>query len=484
MTTQPDPVLERIQWVTHDPIRLTWAIALMVAAMAFLMAGEAPIVMLLIPVVLVCIAASIRYPMVALWLLVAIMVSNASQNLIVEFGLPSIAKLAAPGMFVLFAARFILNGERPYIGWLALSCLLIVLGMKLVSALYARNWEIAFGEAEGYLKDVVFALLALGFLAHKKGFQTVMNAAPVTVAIICALGMYQLVFGRDPGGFHSFALIIENSGRFSGPLEDANFFGVIIVFATPLALFQVLNARSPVALIIWSVIAGLLIAGLVATNSRGGLIGLAFALSVMAIGLSFRQLALFFVLGVVGAAIAFAAMGEENRQHFATIIGVAASAGEVGDQSTEGRLASWQVAIDLFRDQPLLGVGVGNFNLYYQDRALELGLIFRGEGRSTHSLYLEFLAEQGIIGLSIVLTIFGVAAYSIVSAVKTLRRYGDERAARQMAAFGAGIAGYLFAMSFLQDSFPRFLWFVVALAIEARFIVAYHYEGRRINPFA
>ena len=483
MTAQADPILERVQWVLKDPRFVAVAAGLIAAAMAVAMAGQDTIILLLLPVVLVCIAASIKYPLVALWLLVAIMVTNASQNLIVEFGLPSIAKLAAPGMFVLFAARYFILGERPYFGRLAICGLLIVLGMKAVSMIYARDWEVAFDEADGFMRDVLYTILALGFLSHRKSYQTVMSAAPIAVALICALGVYQYIVGYDPGGFRSFALIIEHTGRFTGPLGDANFFGVIIVFAVPLALFHVMNGRAPVEILVWSVISAVLIAGLVATNSRGALVGLAFGLMILALGMTVRQVIGYALLAVVALAIAMMFMGQETIDRFATILGIVSSVSDAGDTSTEGRLASWAVAFSLFRDYPLFGVGVGNFNLHYQDRALELGLIFRGEGRSTHSLYLEFLAEQGLVGLGLVLCILGAAAVSIVSAVKELRRLGEERMARHMTAFGAALGGYLFGMTFLHDSFPRFLWFVIALGLEARFFVAYHYGDARLGRF-
>lgn len=471
---QTNNLLRPLSALWEDPRVGTAAAGLFAALVAMAVGDMSLMVLLLVPVVLVGVAASIRFPLIALSVLVIVIVTHASQNLIINFGLPSIAKLAAPAMCVLFAARYFIYKEIPYIGWLAITCLTVMFAMKLGSAIYADDWNASIDDAVAFLKDMIFALLALGFVSQRRGFETITMSACLAVAFVCALGIYQLVFGRDPGSFYGFSQIIPNSGRFSGPLEDANFFGAIIVFTIPLALFQVMNARRVLWFLFWSVVAVCLIAGLFATNSRGGLIGLCFGLLIMGTGLSRRQFLGFAALLSLTAVLSYTFVTPETREHFATIIGVAASGGETGDTSTEGRLASWEVAVALFKDYPLLGVGVGNFKQHYQSRALELGLIFRGEGRSTHSLYLEFLAEQGIIGLGIVIGFLGIAATNIIRAVKLARMGGDERLARHMSAFGAGIAGYLFAMIFLQDSFPRFLWFVVALAIEAKMIVVYH----------
>ncbi len=444
------------------------------AAVAVVIGGKSPFVLLLAPVVFLVIATSIRYPLVALGLLVMVIVTNMSDNLIVHFGLPSIAKISAPALLMLILARWTIYRQPPYIGWLAIGCLLLILCMKLFSATYAQGWETSLKFSLDFVKDAIVALLALAFMTNRRGFETATTVTVLSVAFICAIGAYQLAFGRFSGGFYGFALVIENSGRFSGPLEDANFFATIIVFTIPLALFQVLNARGLVAGVFWAGIASLLVFGLLATQSRGGLIGLTLALMLLGAGLSLRQLMTFGLAFVIATAIAIISMSPESREHFGTIIGAVTSR-EAVDTSTEGRLASWRVALELFKDYPVLGVGVGNFKMHYQNLALELGLIFRGEGRSTHSLYLEYLAEVGLLGLGLLLAIIGGAATSIFRAVKTARSVGDERLARHVIAFGAGFAGYMASMTFLQDSFPRFLWFVMSLAVEMNMIVLLHH---------
>lgn len=474
MTFQTENLFRPFWAIWEDPRSVVVFAGLCAAMIAMNIGDKSPTVLVMVPIFLVGVVASIKYPLIALSVLSVVIVTNASFNLTTAFGAPSIAKLAVPGMCALFIARFVLFREKPYVGWLAIVCLATILTMKLASGIYADDWSATISHSEAYLKDVIFAVLALGFLSQVRSFETVTVSITLAVAAICALGMYQLTFGRDPGSFYGFSQIIANSGRFSGPLEDANFFGSIIVFTIPLAVFQVLNARNPLFFLFWAVVAVLLFSGLFATNSRGGLIGLCFGLMVMATGLTRRQFLGFAVVVSLTGALFLTLIDQETREHFATIIGVAASGGETGDKSTEGRLASWEVAASLFKDYPLLGVGADNFKQHFQYRALELGLIFRGEGRSTHSLYLEFLAEQGLIGLGIFIGFLGIAATNIIRAVKLSRMAGNERLARHMSAFGAGIAGYLFAMIFLQDSFPRFLWFVIALAIEAKMIVLYH----------
>lgn len=461
-------------------LNLVWMLAagLFAGFVALTIGDKSAKILLVAPLAFLGLAAAIRFPLIALAGLTVMIVTNMSQNLIVAFDLPSTAKLAAPGLFALLAARFLLYQERPYIAWVAILSLTAFFALKLFSATYAARWELSLNLSIDFAKDALVALLALAFMSQRRGIETITTSAALAVAAICALGIYQIVFGNMMAGFHGFAVVIANSGRFSGPLGDANFFACIIVFTIPLALFQLLNARNALTGLGWAIVSGLLIAGLLATQSRGGLIGLAVALLVLGTGLTLRQVLSFGVIGVVTVLLVATVASDELIQRFATILGTV-SEGEL-DTSTEGRLASWQVALELFKEHPVLGVGIGNFNSYYQNMALELGLIFRGEGRSTHSLYLEILTEQGLVGLLLMGAILFVAARSIIGAVRFANGIGEVRLARHLTAFGAGLAGYLAAMTFLQDSFPRFLWLVIAVALEAEWILRYHYAG---SPF-
>lgn len=59
------------------------------------------------------------------------------------------------------------------------------------------------------------------------------------------------------------------------------------------------------------------------------------------------------------------------------------------DKSSQDRLVMWHAAIDCFKSSPVIGIGWGSFR--------HLGLILG----DTHNIYVKFLAEQGLIGISI-----------------------------------------------------------------------------------
>ncbi|SDG74058.1 O-antigen ligase family protein [Alloyangia pacifica] len=461
---------------THTPNRrIDWRGALVILisglcalGLAYVLAGRTTL-MLALPVALLIFTVGIRFPMIALAGLIALIISNASDNLIEAYDIPSLAKITAPGLFVLLLARYAIYRDLPYVPRVTICCLAIIFAVKLVSATYALRWSVSVHDSIEFFKDAVVAILALAFMNNRRGFDTVALAATLPIFLICSLGLYQLAIAPSPTGFSGFARLTEGSGRLSGMLIDPNFFAAIVVFTIPLGLFYLLNARGPVAMVTWTIISGVLIAGLLATQSRGALIGLALGLIVLSTSFTRKQFLAAGMIGVLVVMLAGAVASDELIERFTSILSTATE-GEAQDTSTEGRLASWTVAYNLFNEHPWFGVGQGNFKAYYQNGALDDGLIFRGEGRSTHSLYLELLTELGLVGLMMFLGIAAMGAVNFFRAAAVARSVGDELMARRLIAFCGGFVGYLAAMTFLQDGIPRFLWYVVSLAVESYMI--------------
>ena len=105
-----------------------------------------------------------------------------------------------------------------------------------------------------------------------------------------------------------------------------------------------------------------------------------------------------------------------------------------------------------------------------------MGLIFRGEGRKTHSLWFELLANYGLVGLGLFLLLLAGAALSIANASKMAKAHGDEQLARLLIAFGGGMLGYFCAMTFMHEVLPRALWLMVTLGLESSFLVALRFR--------
>jgi hypothetical protein len=72
------------------------------------------------------------------------------------------------------------------------------------------------------------------------------------------------------------------------------------------------------------------------------------------------------------------------------------------------RIQLWTAAWEMFRDYPLLGVGVDNFHVRFGDYS---GVEESKTGTHAHSLYLESLADTGVIGTLTLAWLLLTAAY-------------------------------------------------------------------------
>tara|TARA_R110002096_G_scaffold30923_1_gene91725 strand:- start:888 stop:2960 length:2073 start_codon:yes stop_codon:yes gene_type:complete len=90
--------------------------------------------------------------------------------------------------------------------------------------------------------------------------------------------------------------------------------------------------------------------------------------------------------------------------------------GEFRDADSIGRrLIQWRATIRMIRDQPLFGVGAGNWHIHFPTYTPELA----GDIRSypvlnAHNSYLEFVANFGVIGLTLVIWVVVVLARTLL----------------------------------------------------------------------
>ena len=85
---------------------------------------------------------------------------------------------------------------------------------------------------------------------------------------------------------------------------------------------------------------------------------------------------------------------------------------------TVGRRALWGAAIDLWRGQPLLGIGADNFRYRYGPR---LGLSEWDERLTVNNLYLELLADLGVVGLALFLTLVSIILLPLLRSLRAGR---------------------------------------------------------------
>ncbi len=187
---------------------------------------------------------------------------------------------------------------------------------------------------------------------------------------------------------------ILNGGKIpgSGFLGDENDFALYLAMMIPIAYFGLFKKNSIKIKFLYFLSIGLLVTGIISSFSRGGLVGL--------IGVAFfcwlmtPKKVLILTVCVIVALTGFSLVSTKYKADMATIA-------QGAEESTGGeRLYSWKCGLKMFYDNPIFGVGPGNFPWRFAE--YEPPEKWKGRshgGRAAHSLYFTLLPELGLVGV-------------------------------------------------------------------------------------
>ena len=211
----------------------------------------------------------------------------------------------------------------------------------------------------------------------------------------------------------------------------------------------------------------ILLAGLVGllilTLSRGAILGFIFFILMLAIYFPKKVLSRKNILiGLSGLAIIFASVllivniaGDKTLDRFIHQLTLK----DFGvSESTVLRLGDSQVAYKAWQQNPLLGVGIGNFGVYkanYELASPDVESI-------TNNQYLELLAETGIIGFGLFVLIIIMLLSRSYRAIKTTK---NEVVKPLLAGLSAAFFGILVQYNFFSTLSIIHIWFLIGLII-------------------
>ena len=236
---------------------------------------------------------------------------------------------------------------------------------------------------------VFFAIT--GWIESRRQIVSVIKVILISTIGVALFGFYQIhERGYSDLYFHLYPLQEDAlepwSGRITSLLFHFNSLAGYLNLVLPFAIASMVLAKQrSLQLLGWACqIAGL--AALNFTASRGGLI--AYAGMLLLCFLFFvpkRAAFLKIMVSVVLAAGLVLSMQET---------GSTGRVQEVDDFTQTTRLALWSTAGMMFLGHPILGVGYGDYRALYGDYLPGM----RPNELDAHNLYLQFLAEMGILG--------------------------------------------------------------------------------------
>jgi len=305
-------------------------------------------------------------------------------------------------VFLLFLLFYLLELARPRLRGLPLpiyrqpifhvaSIIFIVfLVLNIVTSIATSE---TISESLGFL-SILLTMALVSFYAQTEGrVKLVVNILMVTGLFAAIHGLTQYFYDRAASPLDSFFAWHNPAGGY--------FASILILFLT------LLFTNSPTKILgrygwIGSII---LSAALLFTLSRGAWLSfiLAFAVLILLLGIKgvFNKTGSLVFLGVIILAIILiVAVGgksvlEPVYQRFVSF-------SAMKDFSVEGRRNFYSGAVEIFKNAPYTGIGLGSFGFVYPRYQSDP----RFYAKDPHSFYLRLISEGGMLGLLIVLLIF------------------------------------------------------------------------------
>jgi len=451
--------------------RLAWVCAALFSVSVAVSAASSPASLLLAGGILIAgalAAVAFVQPRWVLLLQLALVIGYLPDVFGPRSGLPVTEYTLVLLLSVAVLFRWLLGRERPArVSEAALFAAL--LAAMVLSAAAATDRSASLADLKQLIASAALVLLMVGLLDQPHWLRRAMWAVVVSAAGLAAIAVFQQLTKTYDVDYFGLSTILEDRTlrRSAGP-HDANYFGAALVMGAALALYLFLAARRAFER---AAALGALAACLAAaffTYSRGAVVALAVSLVAAA---ALRRVRPWIPLAgaVLLIGLAAVALPSDVKTRFRSVFApVGTEISYMSDESLANRFAENLVAVQMFRDRPLLGVGPENYPVHYFEYAQQLGLDTRvvasfESGQRPHNLYLETLAELGVVGAAALLSIVWLA----VSGAWRARARLPTREGLLAEGVFVALIGFLAASLFLHLSYPRYLWVPVGLALVA-----------------
>src|SRR5690606_12252117 len=201
--------------------------------------------------------------------------------------------------------------------------------------------------------------------------------------------------------------------RLAGALGEKNFYAQIMLMLVPIGLFQFSAEKSRHLRVLALVATMLTTAAAALTFSRGAAVGFVVMLILATFMRAIKPQQ--FVLIVALIALVLVALPQFTIR-MASLMEIRTvfekDSATTVDGAIEGRAPEMLSAVYMFRVHPIVGIGPGMSKYYSRDYGNALGIKQLAGTRRVHSLYLELLAEGGVLGFVTFMSMLGVTLFS------------------------------------------------------------------------
>lgn len=392
------------------------------------------------------------------------------QRVFVEInGWPGPGRPLVAFMLGVVVLRFILFSERPA-GWLQNNFVLGIYAISLLlSVVTANNSTVAFDEFMNIFESLLISSIILFIVQRSPSLKNSVWAVIMAGIFMASISVFQNLtqtFDNSYFGFGGW----EYSGyvgrpRMTGPYETPNPYAQILSVIFILALERAWHEKKLLTRLVAIFGAGVISLALIYTDSRGGFLSFVFTIFVFFLFNRPNISSLFVVTTIALLMLQFLPANYMERLLTLTELNPFNDQAQLDDESFRGRTSENIAAWRMFLDNPIFGVGLENYSENYLDYSRLIGLDSRREARDPASLYLQLLANQGLVGTAVYLGIILVVFTRLYTAHKKLKEMNYMDEAYIASALFAALAGYMFMSIYKNGAYTNAFWSLMSLCM-------------------
>lgn len=302
--------------------------------------------------------------------------------------------------------------DKRYIPHPINSSVLTFVSAMLISALFALSWTDAYARLYTYMTLIIFYFIII---------LTIRDEEDLKKFIIAYIVIMLLYVGKSSWEFfindrHEWRMGVRRMVGIDTTYGDANAFGASIAYSLPFlwALIKTKIENPKIRKMLWTY-AAIALSCIIFTGSRSSMVTMLLFFILTWLGTSKKLLvAIIMLLSLI---IAWHGMPDMYQQRFLTIFKPEINT----EQSAQGRILTLKEGVAMFKSNPILGVGPGNFSRGSAQ-------LISSSGLSSHNLYGSLLGEMGLIGVFsfsfLVITIVATH-WSIIKRLKKINLPGS-----------------------------------------------------------
>jgi len=331
----------------------------------------------------------------------------------------------------------------------------VLLGCFAACILYAGTTSFAFPTAA--LSMGLFLILMAVFFVAKDTVDTeekldfVLWVLISMGALIALYAVYQYIVGVEMDAAWVDANSFDITTRAYATFTNPNVLGEYLILVGSLAAGMMWKMRNWVGKLYYTACFGLVCLGLVATGSRGAMLGLMFSAGLFVLLSEKRLIPLGIVLLLMMPFILPASLWARL-----------ASSITMSDSSSLYRMSIYSASFDMIEHYWQTGIGIGAFNEVYPLFAHEAANAYH-----SHNLFLQEFIELGIVGFSILILLIVFFFQKLYSGMRVVPKRFKFLLGAVFGGFGGLLLQGLTDHLWFDYSIVLFFWCYIGLGMAA-----------------